>query len=428
MTIPSSGGFSVATVNTDMSRTSTDPLTLGSDAFRVLCRKLTGALSMNDARGRSASGRYVSPALTRPTAGISAGTGYDDGMAITPDGTTIVLANSYDQKFSVPSWRGAVYVFKYNKSTDTWTGPTVVGDTQGVNSFGSRKQSVSINSAGTRIVVGAVDYGLTIFDWNGSTWVRSYFAKPSGASYFGHAISLSDDGNTVAVGAYLETGNPSTYYQGAVYIYIWTGSAWTLQQKLKNTGVITYSYTFGDAVSLSSDGNTLFVHDFQDRCGTASIKGASYVYTRTSGVWTQQSYIPTYPDNVQSATLWGCRNGLEYALRCFGDGIVIYRKVSSTWTKVQTISAPPTTPTASNFGGNSISFSDDGKFMLVVDYYESGSRVHSYAKDLAGNWFYQGTFASLSQVFGNGRINSDGTIGALHSGGWGTFAGYIFDK
>jgi len=428
MTIPSSGGFSVATVNTDMTRTSNNPLTLGSDAFRVLCRKLTGALSMADARGRSASGRYVSPSLTRPTAGISAGTGYEDGMAITPDGTTIVLANSYDTKFSAPSWRGAVYVFKYNKATDIWTGPAVVGDTLSVNSFGARKQSVSINSAGTRIVVGVENYGFTIFDWSGSAWVRSHFSKPSGADYFGCAVSLSDDGNTVAIGAYLETGNPSTNYVGAVYIYIWTGSAWTLQQKLKNTATITYSYTFGDSVQLSSDGNTLFVHDRQDRCGTASIKGASYVYTRTSGVWTQQSYIQTYPANVASGKLWGCRNGLEYALYCYGDGIVIYRKVSSTWTKVQTLTAPATTPTDSYFGGNSISFSDDGKFMLVVDYYESGSCVHSYAKDLSGSWFYQGTFTTQATTFGNGRLNSDGTVGALASGNWSTFAGYIFDK
>jgi hypothetical protein len=349
-------------------------------------------------------------------------------MAITPDGTTIVLANSYDTKFSAPSWRGALYIFKYNKSTDTWTGPTVVGDTGNFNSFGVRKQAVSINSAGTRISVGVEDYGVAVYDWSGSSWVRTFISIPSGSYYFGNAVSLSDDGNTMAVGAYLEAGNPSTYYVGAVYIYIWTGSAWTLQQKLKNTATITYAYTFGDSVQLSSDGNTLFVHDKQDRCGTASIKGASYVFTRTSGVWTQQSYIPTYPSNTQSGKLWGCRNGLEYALNCYGDGIVIYRKVSSTWTKVQTLTAPATTPTASYFGGNSISFSDDGKFMLVVDYYESGSRVHSYAKDLAGNWFYQGTFATLAQTFGNGRLNSDGTVGALASGGWGTFAGYIFDK
>lgn len=418
----------MATVNTDMTRTSTNALTLGSDAFRVLCRKLTGALSMNDARGRSASGRYVSPALTRPTAGISAGQGSEDSLAITPDGTTIVLANSYDQKFTAPSWRGALYIYKYTKSTDTWTGPTVVGDTGGYNVFGGRKQSVAINSAGTRIVVGVDDYGLTTYDWDGSSWVRSYFTKPSGAGAFGRTVDLSYDGNTLSVGAPFELGNPSTYYQGAVYVYIWTGSAWSLQQKIKNTGVITYSYTFGSSVQLSSDGNTMFVHDRQDRCGTAGIKGASYVYTRTSGVWSQQAYLPVYPSDPLSELMYGCKNGLEYAFYDYNGAVVVYRKVSGSWVRAQRIPAPAACADPAYFGAGALSFSDDGKFMLVVDATGASSRAHSYAKDLAGNWFYQGTFATTTPVFKNGRINGDGTVGVLVNSSWSTSAGYIFDK
>jgi hypothetical protein len=110
----------------------------------------------------------------------------------------------------------------------------------------------------------------------------------------------------------------------------------------------------------------------------------------------------------------------------------VYRKVTGTWTKVQSISAPSSKVATTQFGGNSVSISTDGKYMLVVDGYDytygAVNKVHSYAKDSSGNWFYQGTFSNTPASVGQGRLNQDGSIGVLSSGSWYTFVGYIFDK
>src|SRR4051812_17326088 len=82
----------------------------------------------------------------------------------------------------------------------------------------------------------------------------------------GHAVALSGDGNTLAVGAPSESsaakginGNQndtSLYGAGAVYVFVRTGGQWVQQAYIKasNPG---QGDKFGYMVSLSQDGNTL---------------------------------------------------------------------------------------------------------------------------------------------------------------------------
>ena len=139
---------------------------------------------------------------------------------------------------------------------------------------------------------------------------------------FGGAVSLSADGNTLAVGAHLEdsgtTGiisnpnlltplKPPEVDSGAVYVFIRNGPDWLQQAYVKasNTGA---GDQFGISVSLSEDGNTLAVganledgqhnggvlHDsstIPDDDGTGNTSGAAYVFTRAANAWSQQAYI-----------------------------------------------------------------------------------------------------------------------------------------
>ncbi len=126
---------------------------------------------------------------------------------------------------------------------------------------------------------------------------------------FGASVSLSGDGNTLAVGAWAEDGsstgvngaqNNNSTDTGAVYVFRRIGGAWSQQAYIKasNTGDTDY---FGFPVSLSSDGNTLAVGAYFDDSSSTGVNGAQndnainsgavYVFRRIGGVWSQQAYI-----------------------------------------------------------------------------------------------------------------------------------------
>ena len=111
-------------------------------------------------------------------------------------------------------------------------------------------------------------------------WVQQAYVKASNAKkgdQFGAALSLSNDGNTMAVGAVGEAssatgidGNQSdSSMPGAagIYVFMRTGSTWSQQSYVKasNTGEKTDGDQFGYSVALSSDGNTLATGAISER-------------------------------------------------------------------------------------------------------------------------------------------------------------------
>src|SRR3989442_806910 len=133
----------------------------------------------------------------------------------------------------------------------------------------------------------------------------------NGGTLEGHAVALSGDGNTLAVGAPYESsgakgvnGNQndnSVYSAGAVYIFVQRNNTWSQQAYVKpsNPG---QSYKFGHHISLSQDGNTLAVSALGEASAAKGINGdqndrsiplagAVYVFTRTGTTWSQQAYI-----------------------------------------------------------------------------------------------------------------------------------------
>ena len=84
----------------------------------------------------------------------------------------------------------------------------------------------------------------------------------------GWSVSLSSDGNTMAIGAY---GNSSS--KGHVRVYTWDGSSWS--QRGSDIDGEAAGDQSGHSVSLSSDGNTLAI----GAPNNSSFKGHVRVYT-----------------------------------------------------------------------------------------------------------------------------------------------------
>ena len=157
----------------------------------------------------------------------------------------------------------------------------------------------------------------------------------------GNSVSLSGDGNTMAVGAAFESGGASgvngnqndnsVYASGAVYVYVRQGDSWTQQAYVKasNPG---QSDHFGSSVVLSRDGNTMAVAAHWEASGATGVNGnqndnsipqagAVYVFTRTGTTWTQQAYIKaSNTGKANEGTLVGDGDQFGFSLAMSGDG------------------------------------------------------------------------------------------------------------
>ncbi|WP_298213377.1 FG-GAP repeat protein, partial [Acidovorax sp.] len=153
-----------------------------------------------------------------------------------------------------------------------------------------------------------------VFTRSASAWSQQAYVKASNTEAydnFGTSVALSGDGNTLAVGAYLEdssatsingnqTDNTATN-AGAVYVFTRSASTWSQQAYVKasNTGA---GDGFGTSVALSGDGNTLAVGASGEGSNAQGIggdhgnnaagnSGAVYVFTRSASTWSQQAYV-----------------------------------------------------------------------------------------------------------------------------------------
>src|SRR5690606_33653545 len=221
----------------------------------------------------------------------------------------------------VPTVAGAVYVFGRGGSGWSQQAYLKASNTDAGDALGS---SVALSSDGNTLAVAAVDEdsnatgtsgtgqdnndasnagAVYVFGRGGDAWSQQAYLKASNtdaADKFGTSVTLSGEGNILAVGASLEysgaTGTSGAGQSdndasaaGAAYVFVRSGNGWSQQAYLKasNTGAGDF---FGSAVALSSDGSTLAVgamFEDSDATGTsgagqdnndASNAGAVYVY------------------------------------------------------------------------------------------------------------------------------------------------------
>ena len=143
-----------------------------------------------------------------------------------------------------------------------------------------------------------------LFVRSGTAWAQQAYLKGSNTSagdLLGTKVSISGDGDTVAIGATGEDNGGTITDSGAVYVFTRSGVTWTQQQRLKaaNAGV---SDVFGIAVAISNDGNTIAIGAAGEDSNATGINedstnesanesGAAYVFTRSGGNWSQRAFL-----------------------------------------------------------------------------------------------------------------------------------------
>jgi FG-GAP repeat protein len=267
-----------------------------------------------------------------------AGDHFGDSVSLSGDGNTLAVGADFEDSLGTginghqgsiaenSSNRGAVYVF--TRSGGNWSQQAYVkADGGHDNAYFGR--AVSLNSDGNTLAVGAtgestgaLDAGAVyVFARSGSVWSQQAFVKPSNilsGAHFGSSVALNGDGDTLAAGAPDEYDGANT--GGTVYVFTPSAGVWSQQALVKASDTAAFD-VFGDSVALSSEGNTLAVGARDEFNGATG--GAVYVFTRSAGTWSQQASVEA------SNTAAGDTFGRSVALSSDGNTLAVGALVES---------------------------------------------------------------------------------------------------
>lgn len=180
-------------------------------------------------------------------------------------GYAVALNDSVNSLFIGDYESGLVYI--YINTSGTWALSQTLTFT--ANSYYG--YSLAINPAGTLLAVGAyLTNQVVLYQDGGQGFTLSQSINaPTGAAYFGVALSMSRESFTLLVGA----GSSQT-----VYIYTSsTGAVWNLYQTLTSPYPSENGY-YGRCLAINAQGNLLIVG--------ASLSGNAYLYQLTSSQYT----------------------------------------------------------------------------------------------------------------------------------------------
>jgi len=332
---------------------------------------------------------------------ISCGVSFAQAPAPTPQPALIPRGGPVRVAGSPWNPKSIAYLKASNAKKDDQFGLTVAlsadGNTMAVGSAGEDSAAKGVN--GNQADQSAVNAGAVyVFVRTGGAWVQQAYLKASNTkagNQFGSSLAISNDGNTLAVGATGEgssaTGvngdqtDASMPGAGAVYVFTRAGSTWSQQAYVKasNTGEKSDGDQFGYSLALSGDGNTLATGAISERSAATGINGnqadksadgagAVYVFTRSGTTWSQQAYVKPWNTTVRGG-LFGYSVGLSgsgdtMAVGAYdeerGKGAAyIFVRKGSEWS--QQIRLMASNAEAGDSLGCSIAISDDGNTMVA---------------------------------------------------------------
>jgi len=303
-----------------------------------------------------------------------AGDYFGHSVAISSDGDKIVVG-AYGEGDN-GSYSGAVYFCKWDDIYQGWQVTKLTASTGA--SYDLFGWSVSVSSDGNTIAVGAYGYfGMTgaayIYKWNSSSnkWDEVKLTASDGLSddYFGISVSISGNGNTVVVGA---SGDDNR--KGAAYIYNWNNDnkQWEEKKLIASDGAS--GDRFGKSVSISYDGNTIVVGAYRDGDnGTDS--GSAYIYRWDGNSWVETKLIS---NDGEAGDYFGSSvaissDGNTIVVGAYRDGdngtdsgsAYIYRWDGNSWVETKLISNDGE---AGDYFGSSVAISLDGNTIVIGAY------------------------------------------------------------
>lgn len=246
---------------------------------------------------------------------------------------------------------------------------------------------------------------------------------------FGSSVSIDD--YSAIVGAYFDDVNTQNN-AGSAYVFVYSGSAWTQQQKLTASDAAADD-EFGISVAISGDYAIVGAHHDDDN-GLDS--GSAYIFHRSGSSWSQQTKIK--PGDGAAGDKFGRSVDIDRDWAIVGapgknsdQGFsYAFQRSGTTWTQRGKLGA-----TSSKMLGWSVSISGDTVVMGAYGTNSNTGEAHIY-QWISSSWYGKGKLTASDGIsydlFGHSVSIDDDyiVIGApghdLTTGGEG--AAYVFEK
>jgi hypothetical protein len=402
----------------------------GADSASLVCGPLANPVAVEDhleaLHARAVD--YIKAPLS------AEGAQFGSAVALSADGSTLVVGVPADPRLpgafpvdgALPGDTfGAVYIF--DKGATGWQLTQTISASDGLvgDRFGA---AVALSADGSTLAVGApmeasagrgVDAdknfnfddkpsigAVYVYTRRSGVFTDEVYVKASGFTsaaplaiigtgmQFGTALALSANGDTLAVGAVLEStssagpnrsANRSRNLSGAAFVYVRSQGQWSEQSLIKapNPGD---QDRFGAAVALSADGNTLAV-GAPNEDGSSTVvdgpfdelladSGAVYVYRREAASWaTRSAYLK--PSRSHALYRFGSsvalfEDGSTVLVGAPGDGFAslagsgaayVFTLANGTWAQSAYLKAPQ--PGVNAGLGASVRLADQGRTIVV---------------------------------------------------------------
>ena len=306
--------------------------------------------------------------------GKETGDEFGSSVSMSNDGQRVAVGARSSSSLPDKKKNGEVTVFEYSQATNSWAqlGSAIKGLDE-IDRFG---WSVSMSGDGNRVAAGAPKGNggtgsASIHEYNGLDWISSFDDILVGINdddRAGFSVALSNDGTTLAVGAYTSSNSGLTN-SGSVTVYRIDGFNWIVQGQ--TLGGVTDGAHFGYSVALSGDGMRLVVGSNGFHAGNMTKTGLCEVFEfleeNSSWVKIGGSLGDDNEEAGSHVSISTDGNIFSCSKRTSVDGVMIGAVVvlgqnGTDWGVIDTVISSFENSTSF---GTSASLSEDGKMLLV---------------------------------------------------------------
>jgi len=370
--------------------------------------------------------------------GEAIGDQFGTAVSLSDNGETVAVSAPYNTG-NGNSRSGRVRVYELDSISGKWS--QLGNDIDGEAAYDESGVSVSLSSNGDTVAIGSNPYSepghVLVYRLNDarSEWnIDGSFDGEANGDNFGKSVSLSSDGNTVAIGAAGNDGKgPSN--SGNVRVYRYQFFVWfplgddVLDGEAQND-------KFGSSVSLSSDGNTVAIGVPLTDGNGLDDSGSVRVYNLNDDskwiilgddILVGEAAYDNFGSSVSLSD-----NGETVAIAAeYNDGngnnsghVRVYELKSKKWSQLGDAIDGETEWDRS---GSSVSLSDNGRIVAIAARYNDGKgensghvRVYELNESLPQQWTILGDdidgevgdqFGSYVSLSGNGRTVAIGATG-----------------
>ncbi len=265
-----------------------------------------------------------------------------------------------------------------------------------------------------------------VFTRNGSVWAQQAVLQPSNPCEvrFGRSISISADGNRLAVGTsgtrianeFMGFRDLPEEFAGDVYVFQRNGTHWQLDAALRASNPDSHD-GFGQSVELSADGNTLAVSAPRERSAASGVNGdqndnsgfavgAVYVFERLENTWVEQAYLKSGAEIIDRRFF-----GFQLGLSGQGDTLVasgiseffVFERSGEQWRQTAIESL--------NGFASAIDIDFSGDVIIAGDSARPGGGVAYLYTRVNGDWSQQATIIA-SNADANDRFGERVAVSA----------------